>query len=127
MSAYPVYYYDKDKKNEHEYTVVNITNNLVNYTFLSTISRNKHLLSRREIERAEKACCIQEILGWPSTQDFQRIVANNLVSNCDVTVDDIKRAVAIYGEPIPILKGKMTRKSPDSHGEFVKLPLPEVY
>ena len=82
-------------------------------------------MSRREIERADKARRIQEILGWPSTQDFQRIVANNLVSNCDVSVDDIKRAVAIYGEPISVLKGKMTRKSPKSHGELVKLPLPE--
>ena len=96
-----------------------------NYSFLMTISNTKQLISRREIEQADKARHYQELLGWPSTAEYLRIVDNNLVSNCDINADDIKRSLAIYGEPLPVLKGKMTRKTPKSHGELVKLPLPE--
>ena len=47
------------------------------------------------------------------------------MKNCDITVDDIKRALDIYGEPIATLKGEMTRKSPESHDDLAVKPLPK--
>ncbi len=32
--------------------------------------------------------------------------------NCDLTFDDIKRAVFLYGKPVPYLQCKMTRRRP---------------
>ena len=60
-----LYYYDENKPDEHEFTQSNLTNTKMNYNFLTSINRNKSLMSRREIERADKARKYQEILGWP--------------------------------------------------------------
>ena len=37
---------------------------------------------------------------------FVRVVQNNLIRNCPITVGDIKRSHAIYGPPIPPIKGR---------------------
>ena len=120
-----LYYYDESRPEEHEFKKSNLTNTQLNYNFLTSINRTKSLMSRREIKRADQARKYQEILGWPSTAQFKAIVANNLVTNCDISVDDITRASDIYGEPIATLKGKMTRKSPQSHDDLVAKPLPK--
>ena len=55
---------------------------------------------------------MQEFLAWPSTQEFMKIVEGNQLRNCDITVDDIKRVSDLFGEPVPFLKGRMTRRRP---------------
>ena len=52
------------------------------------------------------------------------MVENNHLINCDITVDDIQRSIDLYGTPVPICKGKMTRQSPSQHDMMAKLPLP---
>ena len=93
------------------------------YSFLSTVSSNKQHFTRQEIEGADRARSLQQLLGWPSTADLKRYVANNLITNCPVTVDDITRAQYIYGPPTPLLQGKMTRKTPPTPN-YTKVPLP---
>jgi hypothetical protein len=93
-----LYYYD---------TAANAHNsNVISYSFLSTVRNNKDYFNRQEIEGADKARILQGNIGWPSTKDMQNYIASNLIVNCNVTVDDVNRAEAIYGPQVPLLKGK---------------------
>ena len=39
---------------------------------------------------------------------FKSYIAKNMIRNCAITIDDINIAHNIYGNPIPIIKGKIT-------------------
>ena len=47
----------------------------------------------------------------------------NQIINCLVTPDNVKRATAIYGRAIPILKGKMVRKTPKHIERKKRIPI----
>ena len=51
-------------------------------------------------------------VGYPSPRDFQKLIAENMILNCPVTVEDFIRADKIYGRYIHSLKGKTTRTRP---------------
>ena len=59
----------------------------------------KTYFTRREIAEAEKAIFLQQKIGCPSYTTFKSIVANNLIRNVGVTVNNIEQAVYIYGTP----------------------------
>ena len=42
--------------------------------------------TKKEVEEADKARRLQEILGYTSTQELKTIVEHNVVKNCDVIV-----------------------------------------
>jgi len=83
-------------------------------------------MTKKEIDRAQYAVEVQEFLGWPSVEDFLQIVRGNEGRNIDVTFDDIKRAVHLYGIPTPYLRGRTTRRRPLKHDplENFQEPLP---
>ena len=116
-----LYYYDDDNKVEHEY---NINDKKFSYMFISQVSESASLMTNKEIADANRALIYQELLGWPSTQEFKRMVSNNLLMNCDITTEDIQRSVDLYGVPVPLCKGKMIRQSPSQHEIMAKVPLP---
>lgn len=97
-----------------------------NTQYLQTIKGNELLMTNKERDRAKTARELQEYLGWPSTQEYINIINGNGIRNADVTVDDIKRALTLFGEPTACLRGKMTRRRPLPHDtlEFVQQPLP---
>ena len=47
----------------------------------------------------------------------------NLILNFPTTADNIDRAIKIYGEPRPLLQGKMIRKGSTAPQEHVRVPL----
>jgi len=83
-------------------------------------------MTKKEIDRAQYAVEVQEFLSWPSVEEFLQIVRGNEGQNIDVTVDDIKRAVHLYGIPTPYLRGRTTRRRPLKHDslENFQEPLP---
>ena len=98
--------------------------------FVQTVSDNESLMTSKEIERAKLALDLQEYLGWPSVDEFIKIVQRNEAKNININVDDIKRAVHLYGIPSPYLKGRMTRRRPlrQDQLDFLQSPLPvELY
>ena len=78
---------------------------------IETTNHNKTLYSKQEIRRAEQARHLQQLMGWPGTEAFKRIVRHNLIQNNDITVEDIERAQHIYGTPIALLQGRTTAPS----------------
>ena len=50
-------------------------------------------------------------MGWPGLANLKSYIANNLIRNCAITIDNTIRAWHIYGKNVPILKGNMTKQS----------------
>ena len=118
-----LYYFDTDQ-DEAKRSVTNVSQEVTNYSLLSTVKSNKSYFTRKEIEGADKARLLQAKLGWPSTADLKRYINNNLIINCPITSDDIARADAIYGPQIPLLKGKTVRQRPEHINNVPRVPLP---
>ena len=72
--------------------------------YLQSVDVNEKLFSKKEIARAKAARDMQEFLAWPSTKDFIDIVEGNFLRNYDINTDDIKRALYLYGKPVPYLQ-----------------------
>jgi len=119
-----LYYYDTNSFNKNNDSVSDYTD-LVSYNFfINSVTNNKKSYSKREVGKANKARRLQHLLCWPSTQNFKHYVKNNMLKNCDIDVDDINRAEAIYGEAPAILQGKMVRpKQVSKRVKFAPLPM----
>ena len=72
---------------------------------------------------ADKARNYQALLGLPSISNFISYVSNNLMRDCDNTVDDIKQVEYIYGNPMPLSKLKMKKKT-NKQSKITRIPLP---
>ena len=92
---------------------------VISYCNLQTVNSNKKYFSRREVQGADRARSLQQLLWWPSESDFKKLVTTNILHNCRVTPDDIRRARIIYGPALPTLKGKMIHTNP---GIFQPIP-----
>ena len=84
------------------------------FAFVVTVSDNMKMFSNRQIAGAEKARSLQAALGYPSDHDMKWILKSNQVNECPVTHDDARNATKIWGIDIASLKGKTTRKTPES-------------
>jgi hypothetical protein len=121
-----LYYFDTERADIHILTYSNTE--LSDYphpSFVQTVASNKQFLTPEEIKGADNARKEQELLGWPSTAAYKTYINNNLINNTATTADDINRAVQIYGKPLPILEGKMTRpKASIVKANLKRAPLP---
>ena len=52
------------------------------------------------------------MVGYPSLSDFKNMIKNNMILNCDVTLEDIQKAEQVYSPDIYAFKGKTTRVAP---------------
>ena len=97
---------------------------VTSYTLLTTVQDNKKYFTKKEIEGANRARDLQQLIGWPSTATYKTCITNNLIHNTKVNVDDINRAETIYGPALPLLQGKMTRVRPEFAGKIPTVTLP---
>ena len=79
---------------------------------------------RADINVADRERRYQVLLGWTETSSFKTYVNNNLILNCNITVNDINRAEHIYGGAKPTIRGKTRKKKPKVHSRIIKIPLP---
>ena len=107
-----IYYCDTENKDDDSEEKNNINNNtIIDYSCIQTINENTNLPTKEEISRASKARIYQYILCCSSTTNYIKTVENNMITNCDMNSDDIKRADIIWGPAESILKGKTKRKN----------------
>ena len=116
-----LYYFDT--RNEPRSVDDNTNDVITPYLLLQSVEDNKAFYTQREIKGAENARLLQEALGWPSDDYYKYIIKNNLITNTEVTLDDILRAEHIYGPAKPLLQGAMTRLKP-ANNKIEKVPLP---
>ena len=95
-------------------------------TLVETLEERKMGHTKRELERAEVAKNLYEMIMFPSMNDFKTVIKMNGIWKCPVTLDDVKRCEAIYGPNVYALKGKSVRsKPPVVLNDYVKVP-PEL-
>jgi hypothetical protein len=93
-------------------------------SFLLTVEENESGYTRRQVDAAREARALYGKVGHPSIRDFKAMIANNMITNCPVTVNDVDRAEHIYGKDIAALKGKTVRKTPKPVVvDYVDVPL----
>ena len=85
-----------------------LTTSVIGYTLLQTVSSQKALFTKREIQAADRARTLSRLLGRPSTADFEHAITNNHLRNCPITVADVRRADILYGPDIATIKGRTT-------------------
>jgi hypothetical protein len=78
-------------------------------SFVTMVEENKNKYSSRDVQQAEFARKVQDMIGRPSTQHYINIIRNNQLPNCAITTEDIKMAEEIFGPNLGSLKGKSTR------------------
>jgi hypothetical protein len=97
--------------------------NTVQANFINTVQENMMKYSRRQVDRANKAKELYGIVGNPSIADFKIMIKFGLITNCQVTLEDINIATDIYGPDIAALKRKTVRKRPlPVRADFIKVP-----
>ena len=80
------------------------------HLFITTVEGQKESYSELDCRRAKAARTLQEIIGFPSTRAFIKMIDSNTIKNCPVTRRDIKMALDIYGPNPNMVKGKTVRQ-----------------
>jgi len=81
--------------------------------FLQTVEENKKKYTQREIRKADEARALRRKLCHPEQSVSERMLKENVLQNCKVTIQDVKRAEKIYGKSIPATKGRSRRTDQD--------------
>jgi len=68
-------------------------------------SQNQFIYHQREIEAADCAQKLYQMIGQPSIKQFEDILCNNSIHNCPVTIDNVHRAIKIWGLDVAGHKG----------------------
>jgi len=79
---------------------------------VTTVSMNEKKYSKRDVQSAKLAREVVRRLGYPSDADINEMINAGAIIESPVTVHDVRRAKAIYGDVIASLKGKSKAKSP---------------
>ena len=82
------------------------------FQFLNTVSDNKNFFHDREISKADAAVVLNRRLNHMAPTKFIQAVHHNWIHDNPLTVGDIRRSHAIYGPPIPPIKGRTRYKAP---------------
>ena len=90
---------------------------------VTTVKDKKLNYSGLDVRRATAARRFQEIMNYPSTTEFLRMIDNNAIKNCPITRKDVKISEDIYGVNPNIVKGKMVWRQPKHVREDI-LPVP---
>ena len=113
-----LYYYNMEITDEKNSDTNNAT--IKPNFLLPTVSDNEEFYRRTNIEGAKRARIYQGLLGCQETSAFNNYIDKTLLLNCNITVDNIKRADHIYREATPIVQGKRRRKKPTVHSKIEK-------
>ena len=89
---------------------------------MHTVEENKQGLTNREIRDAEKSRSPYNMVGRPSSADFERMVCDNMLENISILVTDIKDAHTISGPNVGFLRGKIVRKTETVMSDYVEIP-----
>ena len=87
------------------------------YYFFCTVNVTLDYFTRAEIEVSYRSRDLKHLIVWPSNKQLIKALSKNMIINCPVLSDDVRRSHAIYGPATYILKGEMVRKKP-KHIDF---------
>ena len=91
---------------------VNDSRSQASYSFVDTVAENMQMFTKRQVASAQQARDLQAGLGFPSVQDYKWIVKANMLKDCPVISQDVDVALKVWGNQVPMLKGKTIRRKP---------------
>ena len=92
-------------------------------TLVATVRENFEEYTRKEVEGAIKACCLQAMLGHHSRKDFEGMVHLNLIAKCPVTPEIISHAHQLFAENLAVVSGKTVCRKPEQVvTDYVQIP-----
>ena len=75
---------------------------------VNTVAQNEATYTKREVDRAKIASELTRMLAYPSLKATSSALSDGVLIDCPVTIQDVQRSIAIYGVPVPSIKGKTT-------------------
>jgi hypothetical protein len=69
------------------------------------VQENFEGFTKRKVERAHEAQCLQGMIGDPTEREFAGMVHEKLITNCPFTVYDLNNANRIFGPGLANLRG----------------------
>ena len=93
---------------------------------VTTVAGKKANYSNLDVRRATAARRLQEIIGYPSTAAYLKMIDNNAIKNCPVTRRDITMANDIFGANPNEVKGKMVWVQPGHVREDITPVPPDI-
>ena len=98
---------------------------IYSYSCVSTVTDNRAVFIRQELEGADRARQLYRTIGCPSQRKFEAILDRGSILNCPVTKADAQCANIIYGPDLAYLKGKTSDHPASPHvATQVFSPLP---
>lgn len=95
-----------------------------NVAMVVTVEGNKKEFTKREVKLATQARKMMAIIGRPSESHMREIVSHKQLQNCDVSEQDVRNALTIFGPDLGSLKGKTVRRG-ETHVELATRPIPQ--
>jgi hypothetical protein len=85
----------------------------VKWMLVNTVQANFEGFTRHEVEKANEAQHLQEMIGNLTKRELAGMVREKLITNCPVTVHNINNANHIFGPDLANLRGKRTTTKPE--------------
>jgi len=85
--------------------------------FIQTVEENRKGYTARQQKDAYVARKLYRVMGFPTVENFKRIIRQHIIKNCPVTVKDIEIAEDIYGPSVSAMKGKKSYKTKASKSQ----------
>jgi hypothetical protein len=93
------------------------------YVLVNTVQGNFIGYTRHKIKKAQETRRLQGMIGNPTKQEFAGIVREKHITNCPVTVQDVRNAHQIFGPDLAYLRGKTTRTKLEQVSiDYMKIP-----
>ena len=80
------------------------------FSFLNTVTDNKHMYGKRDILKADEAKILNRKLNHVAKDKYVRLIKDNWIRNVPFTVGDVRRSHQIYGPSVPSIKGRIKYK-----------------
>ena len=90
---------------------------------LETVRKNFEGYTKRQVKKAILAREAQAMVAHPTDEKFKQMVSHEKLKNCNVRVEHITDAHAIFGHNLSRLKGGTVRRKPDRvDPEYTQIP-----
>jgi hypothetical protein len=80
---------------------------------IKTVWNNMEGFTKREVEEAKAAHEAHEMLGHPTDCKFLGMVRSNMISNCGITENAVKRFDLIFGPDLTGVGGRTVSRPPE--------------
>ena len=85
---------------------------------MAIVVGNMQGYSKRQVKNTKRARDMLRVVGCPTTNEFKTMIGDCMLRNCLVTVEDINRAVELFGIDVPSLKRKHDKQKRESIAHY---------